>query len=100
MSFFESLRNLRRNWQSEAEHAHERLQLDALRDSNPTDVFVTMKIMGNGELERMTHAGWQLVSQDSPHKHLLSDEYLIRMARPELLKQLGLTAEGGGSSAP
>lgn len=88
MSFFDALESLRRNWQADLEAARRSIQAEALRESNPSDLFVTMRIMGDSELKEMTRAGWQLVSQDASHKHPFSDEYLMRMTRAELTRQL------------
>lgn len=37
-----------------------------------------MTIMGNGELEKMTRAGWDLVTKTTASEHAFLNEYLVR----------------------
>ena len=54
-----------------------------------------MTIMGDGELDKMTRAGWDLVRQvPKNERDLLKDigpsQYLIRKRRDDLRQNLGL----------
>lgn len=95
MGLVESVRKIREALgQGVREARHER-QVAAYESSKQTDEYVTMTIMGAGELERMTRAGWELVREVPPNEHnLLKNiapaEFLIRRAREELRRSLGL----------
>lgn len=89
------MRKLRETFRESLEEARHESQMAAYKSSKSTDEYVTMTIMGAGELEKMTRAGWELVRQVPANEHnLLKDitpaEFLVRKGREELRRSLGL----------
>lgn len=92
MGLFDSVRKFHREFQADVAEERVKAQINALKKSKPTDEFVTMTIMGDGELEKMTRAGWDLVVKVTASEHTSLNEYLVRKRRDELARALGLDA--------
>jgi hypothetical protein len=72
----------------------ERLKVEneAYLASKPTDEYVTVKIQGDGELNRMAQAGWEVVTKTETSEYTWLNRYLLRKKRDELAKSLGIVA--------
>lgn len=90
MGIFDYLRKYQREFQQGAEEERLKLQAKALKASKPTDDFVIMTISGDGELEKLARAGWEVVSKVYSSEHSFLNQYLIRKRREDLQRSLGL----------
>ena len=90
MTFFDSVRRFLREFQEGVVEERVKLQVKALKESKLTDEFVTMTIVGDGELEKMTRMGWDLVIKITFSEQTLFNEYLVRKRRDELARSLGV----------
>ena len=92
MKLVDYVRKVRKAMKEEAVEQRARRQLDAFRASDPTDLFVTLRITGDRELQEMTRVGWEVVAMVSDSEYALSRVYLMRMRRAELAILLGQEA--------
>ena len=90
VNFLDYLRKVRSALKEGAAEQRAKRQLDAFRASSPTDLYVTLRISGDGELQEMTRVGWEVVAMVSDSEYAFSREYLMRMRRGELAEMLGL----------
>lgn len=89
MRFLDSLRKFYGEFQQSLAEERAKMQVKALTESDPTDEFVTMTISGDGELEKMTRAGWDLVRKTNGDEQAFFNTYLARKRRDDLARSPG-----------
>lgn len=91
MKLFDSIRKLYRDFGEGVDAERTKLQVEAFKKAKLTDEYVTITVVGDVELDKMTRAGWDFVARTNADTgaHSLFSEYLMRRRRDDLARSLG-----------